>query len=207
MAVIAPTEENFKKMLQTDEQVFKQLVTVKVWLDRNIYHRNWAATKTVYDTELAKYTKRQNDYANNKLYSISRSIQQTTNQAVAKFADFFRFVPGLGAVPLLVPVAVVAGATISVVAIAYFVNAYYTETNTGFAALIKLLPEIQKSDPALASQIVNAVAAQEKVEAKAEAESGFWQQLGKGGKIAIGFVGAAAGAALFYGVGKKYQWF
>jgi hypothetical protein len=74
-------------------------------------------------------------------------------------------------------------------------------------ALIKILPEIQKSDPVLASKIVDAVAVQEKVEAKAEAESGFWNQIGKGGKIAIGLVGAAAGTALFYGIGKKYQWF
>lgn len=190
MGIVAPTKENMNAMLAKDKQVFTMLVTYNIWLFRrpeNLKSPQYQATLDLYNAELRKYALRQNDYKNNTLYKISNSVTEFKDKVVNYFSDLGKkLFSGMGDGGIItVPVAIAIGATLSVVAIGYFVAKYYTETNSGYNALIKMLPSIQQSDPELAKSIVAGVGKQ----AQAEAESGFFSQLGQGAKIFLTVAG------------------
>ncbi len=205
MGIVAPTRENFESMLANDKQIFNMLVTLNIWLFRRPQNKTspkYSEYLKLYQTQLNLYSKRQNDYKTNTLYKISNQITAIKDNVVNFFSDAIKSF-GLGDGGLIsVPIAIVIGATISVAVIAYFISSYYTETNTGFAALTKILPELSEKDPKLAKQIVDGVAAQEKT----KAESGFFNQLGQGAKIGISLAGAGIIGFGFYKIAKSQNW-
>jgi hypothetical protein len=195
-AIVAPTKENFEKMLATDKQIFNMLVTLNVWLFRrpnNKTNPKYNEYLALYQREFKKYSARQNDYRTNSLYKLGNKITEWKDKAVHFFSNTIgSLFKGLGDGGLVsVPVAIVIGATISVAALTYFIYAYFTETNTGYNALIKVLPELSAKDPELAKKIVEGVGVNENI----KAESGFFSQIGKGAKI--GITVAVTGIVLF----------
>ncbi|MCF8428392.1 MAG: hypothetical protein K9I36_16775 [Bacteroidia bacterium] len=87
---------------------------------------------------------------------------------------------------------------VSVAIITYFVTKYYNDTVNGYNSTLKLIQDINKDNPELASQLANQVADVQ----KNKDDSSFMSQLGTGLKWAAGLIGF--GGLLYLG-SKSYD--
>ncbi len=192
-------KEKFELMLETDKKTFEMLATYEIFLKSTPSSApNYALIKSTYEKVLSSYNARQTDYKTNTLYKLGNAIADYADKTTAWFKDQLSKVGswfGLGAAPLVVPVAIVAGSALTLTAVAYFVYKYQSKTVVDYNELAKVLPELFRANPALAERFLNDALKVTELSKK----SGFFNQLSQGGKIAI----ATAGTGLLLFAGYK----
>ena len=215
-------EQKFIKMLATDRQLYANIVKMKALVaekrkpiteykagarnrfkngtEANKYIKEFNASATKYNDILKSYLERQNDYRTNTLYKLGNKITEYTDKTTNYFKSLWNSVSdGLGAFPLAVPVAIAAGATISTIAIAYFVKSYYEKTLVDYNDSLTTISELAKVDPVLANKALDKLNEIQTEQQKAISESGIFSNIGKGLKtgLTILSIGAAAGVGLY----------
>lgn len=191
-------KEKFELMLQTDKKTFETLASIELFLKspKATSSPNYAAVKKSYDQVLARYNARQIDYKTNTLYKLGNAITDYADKTTTWFKDQLSKVGswfGLGAAPLVVPVAIVAGSALTLTVVAYFVYKYNSQTVTDYNQAFETLALVAKENPALADKMLSQLSEIK----RGEQNTGFFNQLGQGGKIAIATAGT--GILLFAG--------
>lgn len=187
-------------MLETDKKTFETLASIELFLKspKATSSPNYAAVKKSYDQVLARYNARQIDYKTNTLYKLGNAIADYADKTTTWFKDQLSKVGswfGLGAAPLVVPVAIVAGSALTLTAVAYFVYRYNSQTVTDYNQAFETLALVAKDNPALADKMLSQLSEIK----RGEQNTGFFNQLGQGGKIAI----AAGGTGILLFAGYK----
>jgi hypothetical protein len=215
-------EQKLKKMLATDRLLYANIVKMKALIaerrkpiteykagSRNVfkngtqangYIKKFNALAQDYNSILKAYLDRQNDYRTNKLYSLGNKVTEYTDKATNYFKSLWNSVTdGLGALPLAVPIAIATGATISAIAIAYFVKSYYEKTLVDYNDSLKTIEQLAKVDPVLADKALDRLNEIQQEQQKAMSESGLFSNVGKGLKtgLTILSIGAAAGVGFY----------
>lgn len=193
-------KEKFELMLETDKKTFETLASIELFLKspKATSSPNYAAVKKSYDQVLARYNARQIDYKTNTLYKLGNAIADYADKTTTWFKDQLSKVGswfGLGAAPLVVPVAIVAGSALTLTAVAYFVYRYNSQTVTDYNQAFETLALVAKDNPALADKMLSQLSEIK----RGEQNTGFFNQLGQGGKIAI----AAGGTGILLFAGYK----
>jgi hypothetical protein len=218
----------FEQMLATDQKVYANIVKMKALIaerrkpatdfnngSREVF-KTTAEAKAYADELntliqnfndiLKDYKARQADYRTNSLYKLGNKINEVNDKVTSYFKSLWNDLTGLGALPalapLILPVSIAAGATVTAVAIAYFVGKYYESTLVDYNDSLETIKELAKTDPALADKALDKLNEIEKEQQKRVAESGLFADAGKG--IKYGIIALSSVAALALGM-KLYN--
>jgi hypothetical protein len=219
-------QQKFEQMLATDQKVYANIVKMKALIaerkkpaadfnngSREVFKttaeaKAYAEELNVliqdYNDILKDYKARQADYRTNSLYSLGNKINEVNDKVTAYFKSLWNDLTGLGAIQaaLILPITIAAGATITAVAIAYFVGKYYESTLVDYNDSLETIKELAKTDPALADKALDKLNEIEKEQQKRVAESGLFADAGKG--IKYGIIALSSAAALALGM-KLYN--
>jgi hypothetical protein len=203
-------EDKLKIMLETDKKTYESLATIRIFLSDPASKSNPNYTK-IQASEVAlsqRYNARQDDYKNNTAYKLGAAINEWSDGVTGWFKQTWENISssglwGLGAAPLVVPVAIAAGAVLTVSAVAYFVYSYYTETSVDYNEALKTVELLARHNPVLAEKMLDQISAVK----QNEQETGLFNQAGVGLKYGLIAAGVGVAALATYGVGKKLKWF
>lgn len=222
-------QSKFEQMLATDKKVFANIVKMKALIaerrkpatdfnngSRKVFKN--ATEAKAYAADLNKlirefneiliaYKERQADYRNNSLYKLGNKIKETNDKVITYFKGLWSDLTGLNGLgepttALIIPISIAAGATLTAVAIAYFVGKYYENTLVDYNDSLKTIKELAKTDPVLAAKALDKLNEIEKEQQKRVAESGIFADAGAG--IKYGIIALSSVAALALGM-KLYN--
>ena len=231
--------EQLDEMFAVDKLTYQNIVKVKAFIavrrkpiadyrkgDRSIMKnsgqfKSYVAGFNVlvrrYNKLLKNYQARQLDYRENTLHNLGKSIEKFNDGVTRFFSSLWGKVKdaaGLGIAPaLILPVTIVAGATITAIAIAFFVQRHFDATQFDQQASNDLVSDMisttAKIDPEgaaeMARRIIEMETALKKDQIKANAEGGFFGQLGKGVKTAVIVVSVAAGGFVVFKLAQSQK--
>lgn len=224
--------DKFEQMLSWDRDIYMHLVTWKAFLlefqkklgawdrgdttafktkgDYDKAREKFGASTVKYFEYYDAYNARQKDYRENKAYQLGKSIAEFNDKAVTYFKNFWNGITGaesgVGALPLLIPISLIAGGTIIAGVAIHFVAKYYTDTANSLPNVAKAVADLETINPVLAENLVKKSAELSALSIKENADTGFGNQLGKGAKVAIYGVTGAAFLGLLFKVAKEQNW-
>jgi hypothetical protein len=200
-------DEKLNKMLAVDKKTYEMLVSMDVFLrdPKSQTNPNYAAIKKSFEGLRERYNARQDDYKNNSIHKLGQSITEYADKAIEWFKSISSMSPlfGLGAAPLVVPVAIATGAVLTVSVVTYFVYKYYSETSVDYNEALKTVELLARHNPELAEEMLKKISAVK----KNEQETGLFNQVGTGLKWGIAVVSLGVVGAGTYYVGRANKWF
>lgn len=197
-------QEKFQQMLATDKKVFEMLASMRLFLAdaKSKTLAQYSQVLASYNELKDRYNARQNDYKTNSFYKLGNYITEVADKSVQWLKDTWNSIFGIGAVPLVVPVAIAAGVVITSSVVAYFIYKYYSETSTDYNEALNTLELLARHNPELAEKLADKLTEVK----KQENSTGFFNQLGEGVKWGLAAAGVTVAGVAVYGLNKKYKW-